>query len=81
MRIISQDGLVDLPYNSSLITAFEGDEEWVIQAINMNRVFFIGTYKSKDEAMNEIERILLKFSENWKVYRMSRPKSTKKAQN
>ena len=79
MRVISQDRMTDFPYDSSLITAFEGDEVWVLQAVNMNRVFFIGAFESKKDAFTEMERIRLKYAEGMKVYKITNYEKSKKA--
>lgn len=84
MKIISQNKMVDLQYENHVIVKICMDHKWHIRAYSphLNDLFWeLGEYDTKEDAENEIERILLKFSENFKVYRMSRPKSTKKAQN
>lgn len=77
MRIISQNRLFDIQYEDHCLYKIydPSSSKWNIRAcsphLNDDSFWKLGEYDEKDDATAEMDRILLRYSEGWKVYRMS----------
>ncbi len=72
MRIISQDGDVDLPYESAVVIR----EEWIIRANVKNRAFCMGVYSTSEKALAVMEELRKKYEDRdcWNAYFYDYPK-------
>lgn len=67
MRIISQDGNVDIPYESAVLICEEG----IVSAFaNNGRIFCMGSYSTPEKALAVMEELRKKYEDvgQWSSY-------------
>ena len=59
MRIISQSGMIDIPYERSavVLTQSPSTKSWIIMAYFDNKSFMMATYSTKQQAQFVFERL------------------------
>lgn len=72
MRIISQDGMVNVPYDAIIVQVEEfATGEYTIKAITFfGRGYMLGDYSSKEQCLHVMDDIAEKLATGYKVFKM-----------